>query len=106
MANGAQVDSYISTKDMLFSDLLLSSPSVHFAAYTYGEYSGWVTNSGTYMWFDSTWESEGTYESGSFGRYEWVTRDLDSLTYLATYVLPVVDTVAGNPCWPPHGVRY
>jgi hypothetical protein len=96
IANGAQVDSYSSTKSMLFSYLLQASPPIHIATYTYGDQTGWSLNDSIYQWADNTWASTSTNESGGFGRYEYMPQTLDVATYTAAYVLPVVSVGNDN----------
>ncbi len=96
MAEDAQVDSYVRSKPMTFSSLLQSTPSVHIATHTYGQGTGWFKSGSTYVWYDWAPIVSSTNESGSFGRYEFEPKTLDSATYTAGYVLPVVSVGNDN----------
>ncbi len=90
MANSSQVDSYTVAESMPLS------PSVHIIAYTYGRAAGWQLSGATYLWADYASNPQSTNESGSFGRYEFEPKDLDTLAYAAAYVLPVVSVGNDN----------
>jgi len=89
MAENVKVDSYVSSVNMPFSDLLQSTPTIHVAAYTYGQIAGWNYDGNQYTWWDRVLNSSST-ESGSFGRYEFEPKSLDATTFTASYILPVV----------------
>lgn len=96
IATDVKVDSYVSSELMLFSSLLQSTPSVHVAAYTYGDFAGWQYDGSQYIWWDSTGNPPSPTESGSFGRYEYTPKSLDSTIHTAVYVLPVVSVGNDN----------